>query len=124
MNVSHIFAAETWGYTGSVATHGPGVGAASYRNALADADALLSDVAPDDARAFLREYVSEWGDLADSEARAVLLQFIVSDARECGLEDDPQGFDWDGYRAECERGTYCGRFWRDDSGAIHFDMEF
>lgn len=117
-----ILRGETWGYVGSMATHGHGVAEHTFANATNDADELLAEVAPDDAREFLRGYVSEWGDLSDTEARAVLLQFIVADARECGLEDDPEGFDWVAYEAMCEAGVYSGQFFRADDGRIYFEM--
>lgn len=122
LDVSHVLNADTWGYVGSIATHGPEVATRTFNRASTDADELLASVDPDDARAFLRAYVSEWGDLSDTEARAVLLQFIIADARECGLEDDPEGFDWDEYAEGCEAGTYSGSFYRADDGRIYFDM--
>ncbi len=125
---------ETWGYSGSVATHGPCAGRQTWANALEGAKehALL---ATDEALDAMRRWMKESGAwdkaereaMSDQELNALFLQLVAGDLREIGLEDcDPDEFDWVSHEAMSDGGNAifrCDIPGHEAEGRIFYSLE-
>ena len=118
---------ETWGFSGSIATHGANAAPNTWRAALNGPRFLTTPEHCDAMRAWARD-TGAWNDeevaaWSETECNALFLQLVTGDMRECGLEDsDPDEFDWDEYQIECEAGQYSSRLYRADDGTIWFSL--
>ena len=127
---------ETWGFSGSVMTHGANAGpdtwAASKEQAKRE-PMLTTEEQLQAMRDFAlssggwdEEGVAKWD--AD-ELNALLIQWIAGDMRENGMDEcDIADFDWAAHQREVEFGEVCGRIYRVDVeghplfGRIFFDL--
>jgi hypothetical protein len=113
-------------YSASIAELGPSAGADTWRasrDAASDWNFLPDDDTLEEFRAFIRSS-GGWSDdeiraMSDAHLRALCLQWIAGDAREC-FNDGP--IDWAHYESMVNSGRISGRFYRADDGAIFWSM--
>ena len=130
INVTKFVQAECMrDYSASVAEIGPDAGPSTWRastdasedwNFLPDADALQE----------FREWLKPWGAWSDDEIaamsdthlRALCLQWIAGDWRECfEWPEHDDGIDWQFYETMASEGTCPSSFYESD-GRIYWDM--
>lgn len=125
IDITHMFKEETWGFTGSVVTHGPDVAQRTYDTAKSEADRLFPNV----GKEVLVDHFGEYGAWTEeeleamtlTELRAMLVQDVTNEMRESGLEDDHlEDIDWEEYEALCNTGVYLGRISPGDDGRVYF----
>lgn len=127
LDITHVLNEETWGYTGSIVTHGELGVRQTFDNARGDADALFPDVEREDLVDHFKGY-GAWSEeeleaMPLTDLRAMLLQDVVLHLREMGLEDEcPDEYDWEAYEEGCSQGTYAGNIFRGGAGRIYFYM--
>lgn len=128
IDITHMFAAETWDYAGSVLTHGPDAAKRTFLAACKDADELFPDVGKEDlvehfvnSGAWAREEL-EASSL--TELRGMLVQDITGEMRETGLEDFAlEDVDWEAHEAAVTAGECPSSIYRGDDGRVYFWME-
>ena len=115
--------AETWDYSGSVATHGQNAAKSTWRAAMGGAHdwPLLST--PEQLEAF-RDHMRGYGawdseeiqSWTIDECNALFIQLIAGDMRESGLDEiDPDDDSaWAEYQEGAESGRYSGSIFRGD----------
>ena len=118
-------------YSASVAEIGRNAGPDTWRAACDDsADWLILDTAEKRAafRVFVRSFggwdddkVNAW---SDSELNALCLQWIAGDIREAcsDCKESTKGFDWVAYELGATEGLHASRLYRDEVGAVFFDI--
>lgn len=125
IDITQMFAEETWGFSGSVVTHGPNVGPTTFSAAKSEADRLFPNV----GKEVLVDHFVEYGAWTEeeleamtlTELRAMLVQDVTNEMRESGLEDDHlEDIDWEEYVALCQTGVYLGRISPGDDGRVYF----
>jgi hypothetical protein len=100
-------------------TWGASVEASEEFNFLPDADALQH----------FREWLKPWvgwteeeiTDMPDAHLRALCLQWIAGDWREC-FDCSPDAADWEDYETRASAGQCQSSFYRDAAGRIFFDL--
>ena len=132
INVTKFVQAECMrDYSASVAEIGPDAGPSTWRasteasedwNFLPDADALQE----------FREWLKPWGAwddveitaMSDDHLRALCLQWIASDWRECfEWPEHAAGIDWDYYQSMAQDGQCPSSFYHADDGSIYWSMD-
>ena len=126
LNITHLLHRNLWIYAGSVATHGKDVGPVTFDAAKHDgADVLSHLVDADSVRKYLATMDAEWATLCDTEAYATLLQDIVLNLREAGLDeltpDQLPDYDWGWYDCMVNDGVLSGNIFYND-GKLYFYM--
>lgn len=125
INISRFFAeACPRDYSASAAELGPTAGADTWRAAIDDADDW-GFLATSEELAHFREWLKPWGAwddaeiaaFSDVELRALFTQWVAGDIRESGLPD------WAEYESRAGNGQCHCSIWRDDSGAVFFELE-
>lgn len=125
IDITHMFEEETWGFSGSVVTHGPDVAKRTYAAAKSEADRLFPDV----DKEVLVDHFGGYGAWSEeeleamtlTELRALLVQDVTAEMRETGLEDvHLEDIDWEEYEALCQTGNYSGRIGPGDDGRVYF----
>lgn len=116
--------------SGSVAELGPRAGAITWQNSC-DAVADFNPLPDADALQEFREWVKPWGAwdddeiaaMSDDHLRALCLQWIASDWRECfEWPEHADAIDWQFYETMASDGNCPSSFYRDDAGIIYWDM--
>ena len=116
--------------SGSVAELGPRAGAITWQNSC-DAVADFNPLPDADALQEFREWLKPWGGwstneveaMPDDHLRALCLQWIAGDWRECfEWPEHADGPDWAFYESMASEGTCPSSFYRDDTGRIFWDM--
>lgn len=125
IDITHMFATETWNYVGSTVTHGPDAGKRTFQAACADADKLFPNVAKDDLVEHFESYGAwtreELEASSLTELRAMLVQDITGTMRETGLEDSLlEDIDWIAYELAVADGTSSGRIYRGFDGRVYY----
>lgn len=109
---------DTWGLSGSIATHGANAGPDTWGNALREANQapLLTT---DEQLQALRDYIQETGFSEDvqsygaKECNALFIQLIAGDMRESGMDGtDLDEFDWEAYEVQCQKGSISGNIFK------------
>src|SRR5690625_3368752 len=83
IDITHMFEEETWGFAGSVATHGPDVAKRTYDTAKSEADRLFPNVDKEDLVDHFRGY-GAWSEeeleaMTLTELRAMLVQDVTNE---------------------------------------------
>lgn len=119
---------DTWGFSGSIATHGANAGPDTWGNALAEADQAPLLTSGKQLQA-LRDHVEAMGFGEDvqsygaKECNALFIQLIAGDMRESGMDGiDVADFDWEAYEAECQEGSISGNIFKGDDGKIYYSL--
>lgn len=129
INVTAFLAQECMrDYSAGVAELGPTAGADTWRASMDDVDSWNFLPTAELLQGF-REFAQSsggWSDdeitaMSGTELRALCLQWIAGDARECFSDADP--IDWDAYETDATAGRISGRFYRADDGAIFWSMD-
>lgn len=115
--------------SGSVAELGDNAGRITWANSI-EASKEFSPLPDADALQEFREWLKPWGGWSDDEIaamsdqhlRALCLQWIASDWREC-FDCSPDAVDWEGYRILASDGQCPSSFYRNDAGRIIWQME-
>jgi hypothetical protein len=115
---------DPFDYSHSAAEGGPHAGRNTWTAAKTMAPTLLDT--PEKIEA-LRDYVKDFGawdkeEIAawdDAECNALFVQLISGDMREANMEDI-EGFDWDQYEKDAEKGSISGNIYRGDDGQIYY----
>jgi len=113
--------------SGSVAELGTDAGRITWQNSIntvKEFNPLPDDAALQEFRDWLRPW-GGWDDaeiaaMSDEHLRALCVQWIASDWRECFLDAGP--CDWSDYETRASEGQCPGSFFRDDAGRIFWDM--
>jgi hypothetical protein len=120
---------DTWDFSGSHATHGPGAGKRTWNAAkgqAAETPLLDTPEALDAMRKWAKESggwnkeeIAAWSDV---EVNALFIQLVTSDMREAGLEGQYfENIDWDAYETKAENGQISGALYRDArTGRIYY----
>jgi hypothetical protein len=107
---------ETWGYSGSIATHGPNAARITWEAAKREA-ARRPLLNTRKALRAMREWMRESGAwdnkqiaaVSFQELNALFIQLVASDMRECGLEEcDIDDFNWGAYQKRASEGRISG----------------
>ena len=114
-------------YSASRAELGDSAGKITWSNAITSEGMLLNGYDRDEFVSFILSWgawseddVNQWG---DNEIRALVLQFIASELRECKF---PEEFDsatnawWEHYYHNSQNGQYSGRMFRGDDNEIYY----
>lgn len=112
IDVTSLVRGDTWGFTGSVTTHGPNAGPNTWANAkreAADTPLLKTDDELDAMRQWMKETgawdKAERDAMSDVELNALFIQLVSGDICEMGLDEcEPDEFDWDAYRGRSDGG--------------------
>ena len=112
--------------SGSVAELGPQAGKITWQNSC-DAVSDFNPLPDADALQEFREWLKPWGAWSDDEIaamsdthlRALCLQWIAGDWRECFGDAVP---DWDEYETRAADGQCPSSFYQGDDGSIYWDM--
>ena len=113
--------------SGSVAELGTNAGRITWSNSI-DALKGFNPLPDGDALQEFREWLKPWGAwddaeiaaMSDEHLRALCVQWIASDWRECFLDAGP--CDWSDYETRASEGQCPSSFFRDDDGRIFWDM--
>lgn len=117
-------------YSASVAELGPSAGADTWR-ASTEASEEWNFLPTDDLLQEFREWLEPWGGwtddeigaMSDADLRALCLQWIASDWRECfDWPEHARGIDWSEYEARSSNGECPSSFYRADDGRIYWSM--
>ena len=114
--------------SGSVTELGPNAGRITWANSI-KASKEFNPLPDADALQEFREWLKPWGGWSDAEIaamsddhlRALCLQWIASDWREC-FDCSPDAVDWEGYRILASDGQCPGSFYCTDDGSIFWEM--
>lgn len=126
------FFAETFprDYSASVAEIGQNAGAVTWRAACEDSEEYMlldSEEKREAARAFFASF-GAWDDAdiaawSDEEVNTLLLQFIAGDMRDMESLGHGRGaVAWEEYEKGARAGTFSGRLFRSDAGAVYYDI--
>lgn len=115
-------------YSASVAEIGQNAGAITWRHSMERAtrrDILRTPDEFDAARTFIRSS-GGWSDeevnaMPEKELRAMIIQWIAGDMRECGL--DTSSPDWTEYEQQANEGNIPSNIYRADDGSVWFSLE-
>ena len=116
--------------SGSVAELGPSAGRITWANST-EASKGFNPLPDADALQEFREWLKPWGGWSDEEIasmpdahlRALCLQWIAGDWRECfEWPEHADGPDWEFYETMASEGQCPSSFYRDDTGRIFWDM--
>ena len=116
--------------SGSVAELGPSAGRITWQNSC-DAVKQFNPLPDADALREFRDWLKPWGGWSDAEIasmpdqhlRALCLQWIASDWRECfEWPEHADGIDWEFYETMASEGTCPSAFYRTDAGRIIWQM--
>ncbi len=115
--------------SGSVAELGDNAGRITWLNSC-DAVGDFNPLPDADALQKFREWLKPWGAwdddeiaaMSDDHLRALCLQWIASDWREC-FDCDSDAVDWADYETRASEGQCPGSFFRDDDGRTFWSME-
>lgn len=106
--------AETWDFSGSIATHGPNAAKNTWNNAKREA-ATSPLLTTEEQLQALRDHVQSmgFGDEVQTypadECNVLFIQLISGDMRENGMEDcDIDDFDWSAYQERIQEGQISG----------------
>ena len=111
--------------SGSVAELGPRAGKITWQNSC-DAVSEFNPLPDADALQEFREWLKPWGAwdddeiaaMSDDHLRALCLQWIAGDWRECFEDQEPN---WEDYQIRAESGSCPSSFYESD-GRIYWDM--
>lgn len=129
IDITDLFAKDTWAFSGSIATHGAGAGPATWRAALGEASEappLKTEDEIDAMRAWAKDTgawnakeIAAW---SDAEVCALFVQLVAGDMREAGLDDIALDDDeaWTEYEKGAKDGRYSGALYRSDDHAHVF----
>jgi len=114
--------------SGSVTELGPSAGRITWANSI-NATKKFNPLPDDDALQEFREWLKPWGGWSDAEIaamsdehlRALCVQWIASDWREC-FDCDPDGADWSEYETSISEGNCPSSFYRNDACLIIWQM--
>ena len=115
-------------YSASVAEIGNDAGPATWQASMEEAETF--DFLPtSEILQEFREWLKPWGAwdddeiaaMSDAHLRALCLQWIAGDWREC-FDCSPDDADWADYEARASSGNCPGSFYRADDGSIFWDM--
>lgn len=111
---------ETWGFSGSVATHGANAAQSTWNAAKAEASRSPLLTTEEQLQA-LRDHVQAMGfgeevQSYDAEAcNALFIQLISGDMRENGMDEcDIDDFDWSAYYERASEGQISGNMFKGD----------
>ena len=115
--------------SGSVAELGDNAGRITWANSI-EASKEFNPLPDADALQEFREWLKPWGGwddaeiaaMSDDHLRALCVQWIASDWREC-FDCDPDAVDWKDYEIRASEGTCPSSFYRNDAGRIIWQME-
>ena len=115
--------------SGSVAELGDTAGRITWQNSIntvKEFNPLPDDAALQEFRDWLRPW-GGWDDaeiaaMSDEHLRALCVQWIASDWREC-FDCDSNAADWADYETRASEGQCPSSFYRDDTGRIFWSME-
>jgi len=115
-------------FSASVAEIGSNAGAATWQASIEESEEFDFLPTPNLLQEF-REWLKPWGGWSDDEIaamsdqhlRALCLQWIAGDWREC-FDCSPDAVDWDDYGTRASEGNCPSSFYRDDAGLIFWDM--
>ena len=115
--------------SGSVAELGTSAGRITWRNSI-DAVKGFNPLPDGAALQEFREWLKPWGGwddaeiaaMSDEHLRALCVQWIAGDWREC-FGCDPDGADWSEYETRASDGNCPSSFYRNDAGRIIWQME-
>ena len=115
--------------SGSVAELGTSAGRITWRNSI-DAVKEFNPLPDDAALQEFREWLRPWGGwddaeiaaMSDEHLRALCVQWIAGDWREC-FDCDSDAADWSDYQTRASEGQCPSSFYRDDAGRIFWSME-
>ena len=115
--------------SGSVAELGDNAGRITWQNSIntvKEFNPLPDDAALQEFRDWLRPW-GGWDDaeiaaMSDEHLRALCVQWIASDWREC-FDCDSNAADWADYETRASEGQCPSSFYRDDTGRIFWSME-
>lgn len=116
-------------YSASQAELGPSAGPDTWR-ACIDAVGDWNPLPDADALQLFRDWIRPWGGWDDSEIaamsddslRALCIQWIAGDWREC-FDCPPDAVDWSDYEARSMNGECTSSLYRDSDGSIYWTME-
>ena len=116
-------------FSASVAEIGTNAGPATWRASLEESEEFDFLPTPELLQEF-REWLKPWGGWSDDEIaamsdahlRALCLQWIAGDWREC-FDCSPDAVDWDDYGTRASEGTCHSSFYRTGDGSIFWEME-
>lgn len=128
---SFVTTAETWDFSGSVATHGPNAGPNTWANANREAAEAKSPMLDDKAKLdAIRDWMKETGAwdkveraaMNDVELNALFIQLVSGDWQEIErlCSDDNGDIDWTKYETLSQKGTISGCLYRGDNGLIYY----
>lgn len=114
--------------SGSIAELGDRAGALTWQNSC-DAVKDFNPLPDADALQEFRDWLKPWGAwnddeiaaMSDDHLRALCLQWIAGDWREC-FDCDSDEADWSDYETRASDGNCPSSFYRDDAGRIFWDM--
>jgi hypothetical protein len=112
--------------SGSVAEMGAHAGAITWTASCA-ASVHHPLLTTDEQREAFREWVDGTGfdgvsDLCNVELNALLLQWIASDLREMGMDEDTSEIDWEEVEKMQEEGVYPSNIFKGDGGKVYFSL--
>lgn len=116
-------------YSASVAEIGPDAGASTWR-ASVEAAGLWNFLPDADALQEFREWLKPWGAwddaeigaMSDDHLRALCLQWIAGDWRDCFKSATWRDADWSDYENRASAGDCSGTFYRADDGTVFWTM--
>ena len=118
-------------FSASVAEIGTNAGPATWRASLEESEEFDFLPTPELLQEF-REWLKPWGGWSDDEIaamsdqhlRALCLQWIAGDWRECfEWPEHSDGIDWEFYESMASEGTCPSSFYCTDDGSIFWEME-
>ena len=115
--------------SGSVTELGDNAGRITWANSI-KASTEFNPLPDADALQEFREWLKPWGGWSDDEIaamsdqhlRALCLQWIAGDWREC-FDCSPDAVDWDDYGTRASEGNCPSSFYCTDDGLIFWEME-
>jgi len=117
-------------FSASVAEIGSNAGAATWQASIEESEEFDFLPTPELLQEF-REWLKPWGGWSDDEIaamsdqhlRALCLQWIAGDWRECfEWPEHSDGIDWEFYESMASEGTCPSSFYRTDDGLIFWEM--
>lgn len=132
VDVTEFFQGETWGFSGSVVTHGLNAAKQTWANAMTQGlkEPLLKTEDELDAMrhwakdtgAWERAEIAAW---TDQELNALFIQLVAGDMRAGGLDgielEDAEG--WTLYERGAESGRYSGSIYKGDDGRVYYQLD-